>query len=674
MKWLFFLLLLPLSYAYYDAEQLLVDVEISNTLHVIPKTSEYELSNAAVHLTFYPKQDFRQDVLSIRSEPPASNEDGAYLFRWDSPSDSELPFMLDSRVMTKNLLPRVGRKVDFPILDLEGNRKYTVVTPTIDYDDEDIMELASELAYGEEDLYVLVHKLAEWVNLNIEYSLNSKTSDASQKASWVMANRIGVCDELTNLFIGLCRSLGIPARFVTGVSYSNLDLVEPWSPHGWAEVYFPGYGWIPFDVTYGEFGYIDSAHIKFKDALDANRSSISYEWEGYDVAMSADRLKIHTSVAEEIGTWKPLVELETGVLKDEIGFGSYNAVYVQVTNPHSYYVPTEITLARAQGLEFYEGLSKYVLLEPHESKRLNWITRIGRLDDGFIYNFTVSAYSVRNATSSANMICSDQYKTYSLGEIRELVDVQSEEASKDNSESLEISCQSDDLFYIGEIADISCNIHNIGDEKLSNLDICLEKCQKIDLERGQRTEIEFSKYLDQDGPYDMIVIARNDAVTRTASVRFNVWSRPKVVIDNIIYPTRVAFSDKFQIEFRIRPETTSIPQNVKISLVGESFEKEWFLDELKENRKYILNVDEYALSDYKNEFKIYVLYSDKMGKEYSETASLTVNLEDLSMKEKGVLLLNKLNSRLSYDFLVVVLAVIIAMVIINIIFKIKSKE
>ena len=52
-------------------------------------------------------------------------------------------------------------------------------------DDEDIIGFASEIAEGEDDLYVVVHKMAEWTKNNINYlspqSLGQKDSDLSKR-------------------------------------------------------------------------------------------------------------------------------------------------------------------------------------------------------------------------------------------------------------------------------------------------------------------------------------------------------------------------------------------------------------------------------------------------------------------------------------------------------------
>ncbi len=53
----------------------------------------------------------------------------------------------------------------------------------------------------------------------------------------------------------LLRSTGVPARYVTGFlpgEYNDIGedfIVRASDAHSWVEVYFPGYGWIPFDPT-----------------------------------------------------------------------------------------------------------------------------------------------------------------------------------------------------------------------------------------------------------------------------------------------------------------------------------------------------------------------------------------------------------------------------------------
>jgi len=672
-----FLILPSVLAQYYQAEQLLLDVEISNTLTIVPKRTDYDLKRATVYLSFYPREDFRQDIEDLVATPKKTNADDTYIFEWTNPVEDELEFKLDSRIRTHNSLIKINKKVDFPISQLTDELEaFIIETPTIDYTDKRIMNLASELAYGEDDLYVMVHKIADWVNKNINYNLNTKTADASQKASWVIDNSEGVCDELTNLFIGVCRALGIPARFVSGLSYTDLEsFPDKWSPHGWAEVYFPGYGWIPFDVTYGEFGYIDPAHIKLKDALDANRSSTRYEWEGYYVGMDTGRLNMKTTVIDVIGKHTPFVEVESELLKDRTGFESYNAVEVTVTNPHAYYVPTELSLSRSEGIEVFEDYHRFVLMPPNSAKKEFWIFKLNQGQDSrYIYNYTFNSYTIRNASSIVNLLSTNGYKTYSLRDIRDLVEKGTEEEQKTYSKNVEMQCEAESIYYVGQTAKITCELRNTGNVVLEDLNICIgEACKPADLPIGQKQTFVFPQQLTISGPHDILVTAKNHEVTKTTNIQFDVWDRPDVTISELTYPAQIGLSEKFKIEFKLSPATSSVPHNLKAQLVCSSFEKEWTLDELSRDRKYVLNVDSYSLSEKENDFKILVNYEDKMGRKFSNKEEFHVSLSNVSLKERFILILNKINVELKYDFVIIAIALFVAGIVVGLIFRSRRR-
>lgn len=65
--------------------------------------------------------------------------------------------------------------------------------------------------------------------------------------AWAMQERVGDCSEFADLFVTLCRAQGIPARVCEGYL---LEHVADTPKHGWAEVYFEDYGWVPFDPFY----------------------------------------------------------------------------------------------------------------------------------------------------------------------------------------------------------------------------------------------------------------------------------------------------------------------------------------------------------------------------------------------------------------------------------------
>jgi len=254
--------------------------------------------------------------------------------------------------MTYNNIPKINKKIKFPLegTDPELNL-YLEKTDKIDINIE-IIAQASELAQGEDDLYQVVFNLASWTKQNINYSLTSVTADASQKASWVLENRYGVCDEMTNLFIAMARSLGIPARFVSGISYTNSELFDSsWGLHGWAEVYFPGYGWISFDPTYGQYGYIDAGHIKLKDAIDSDKSSTKFEWQGHDVELVTRELSLDVNIIEMGKKVDNFIEVNLKPYFNEVSFGSYNIIEADIQNLADSYVAVELLLGKSKEVD-----------------------------------------------------------------------------------------------------------------------------------------------------------------------------------------------------------------------------------------------------------------------------------------------------------------------------------
>jgi len=75
---------------------------------------------------------------------------------------------------------------------------------------------------------------------------------------FLFENRRGYCDYYASAMAVLCRASGIPARIAQGYAPgeynpgSRIYQVRQLDAHAWAEVYFPGYGWISFEPTSSE--------------------------------------------------------------------------------------------------------------------------------------------------------------------------------------------------------------------------------------------------------------------------------------------------------------------------------------------------------------------------------------------------------------------------------------
>ena len=384
---------------YNDVTYLEMKFTVSGSFQLIETSNSARTSEATTNLTFFPKDEINQKILSTTpSSVPSSvitKKNSTIGYFWQNPKPGEYKFSLDSNVRVNNVLVIVDKKIDFPLENVETY--YTQPTEYIDIN-EDIKKQAQELASGEDDLYEVSIKVADWIQKNIKYDLSTLTAESVQKSSWVLKNKEGVCDELTNLYISMMRSLGIPARYVSGMAYTNLK--NDWGPHAWAEVYFPDKGWVPFDITYVQYGWIDSSHIKVKTSVDSGEPAVRYNWKSVDAEFKPSKLEVKTSLirtGEKIGKQ---LEIKIKPLIKNVGPGSYVPIEVEIINDNNFYFPVTLTFLKAP--ELTEKNYKALVLKPGENKKIFWIATIPKkTEENFIYtskleaedNFHNQAYS-----------------------------------------------------------------------------------------------------------------------------------------------------------------------------------------------------------------------------------------------------------------------------------------
>lgn len=103
-------------------------------------------------------------------------------------------------------------------------------------------DLAREIVAEALPGYDQVSKIVNWVRHSVEYIPGS--SDSPLSAIEVNNRGYGVCRDLAQLAIALCRSISIPARLVAGYLYR----LEPMDLHAWFEAYVGG-RWYAFDPS-----------------------------------------------------------------------------------------------------------------------------------------------------------------------------------------------------------------------------------------------------------------------------------------------------------------------------------------------------------------------------------------------------------------------------------------
>ena len=95
------------------------------------------------------------------------------------------------------------------------------------------------------------------------------------------------------MFAAAARSLGVPARYVSGY---RTDGDAHCSPHAWAEAFVEGFGWTGFDATTGLSP--DERYVRVAVGLDANGAApiagtrIGSGEEKLDVDLHVDQLGV----------------------------------------------------------------------------------------------------------------------------------------------------------------------------------------------------------------------------------------------------------------------------------------------------------------------------------------------------------------------------------------------
>jgi transglutaminase-like putative cysteine protease len=635
----FALLLLPtlssaeeISDWIYSTDKIIYDVEIYSSF--IPTNSPEDVTT---ELSLFPRKTSSQIISSLDPGNDATISEDKITYYWKGPLTRKQDFGIDSEVQVFYNFPKITKKISYP-LKLDANFEFLKSTDSVDVHDPKIVALAEQLTAGEDDALVVAHKFASWVEQNIEYSLSTVTAKASLKSSWVLENRKGVCDELTNLFIALSRAAGIPARFVSGVSYTNSPLFpEGWGLHGWAEIYLPDVGWIPIDVTYKQFGRIDMGHITLKLSDDATSPSTKYTWKTGDIDSS--KLEVDATPKSHSGEIEKQLNINVYPLRKQIGFNSYNLVVAEIENLKDYYVGEDLTLAVADNtLEIKDKTNKLVLLKPKEIKKVYWLIKSkDNLDKNFKYTSPIIVYTqTEQFEDSLDTINND--KVYSLDDMKGYLEL-SRPVKDGDDIALECALSEESVNEDQEIG-ISCSLKNKGTKNLNNLQFCIDgNCETTSLSvNGEKTLTGTSRSL-YEGIQNIRIELTNDQVSKLRILPLNVEAEAKVEMEIKIFK-EIQYEEEKEVKLEVskrRGEAKNL--NLKVLLNGKIIKQ----TNLEENSGGIaFTIPGGFLKSGKNILSYSLTYEDKEGNTFESTGEEETYLVNATFWQKIKLFLRHL--------------------------------
>lgn len=118
-------------------------------------------------------------------------------------------------------------------------------------------ELAREVTAGQETAYDKVMAITAYLRQNIAYQPQVPLPPTNRDPiEWFLFEyKGGFCNYYASAEVLMLRSVGIPARMVTGYAAGFYDpqqaeyRVRVMDSHAWPEVFFPGIGWVEFEPT-----------------------------------------------------------------------------------------------------------------------------------------------------------------------------------------------------------------------------------------------------------------------------------------------------------------------------------------------------------------------------------------------------------------------------------------
>jgi transglutaminase-like putative cysteine protease len=130
----------------------------------------------------------------------------------------------------------------FALESVEYLQPSPLVKPCRELDDF-VQSLARPRTSGVE----MIEALSEAVRARLAYE--KKVTTARTPVGEVLRLGRGVCQDFAHVFLGACRGMGLPARYVSGYVYQPGEVAT----HAWCQVWHERAGWIDIDPTRGIF-------------------------------------------------------------------------------------------------------------------------------------------------------------------------------------------------------------------------------------------------------------------------------------------------------------------------------------------------------------------------------------------------------------------------------------
>jgi transglutaminase-like putative cysteine protease len=123
--------------------------------------------------------------------------------------------------------------------------------------EKQIQDLARQVTKGTTNAFDAATAIETFLRTKYKYTLKPPPTPPGQDplAFFLFVSKQGYCEYFASAMGDMMRSLGIPVQLVNGYGPGTFDnrtqtfVVRESDAHTWVQVYFPQYGWVPFEPT-----------------------------------------------------------------------------------------------------------------------------------------------------------------------------------------------------------------------------------------------------------------------------------------------------------------------------------------------------------------------------------------------------------------------------------------
>lgn len=264
----------PVSYKYMQASQ-----PVTQIFYVERNMPNVILGAYFASTMHFPIETFYQDKDNNFRSPDILHKDTIYTVQSFLPSHPDLAAVAKSNPELNSFVPLPKERELLKVFK-EGQWQ-SLAAPSTVYDinlkkDKDINYralapllhlpksvtkrtrlLAKHLTANYQDPYIKATALCHFLSSNFVYQTPPPPYPTDQETvDYFLFNaQVGHCEQFATAMAVMCRSIGLPSRYVTGYGqgtynpFSGAFEILASDAHAWTEVFIPDLGWIPFDAT-----------------------------------------------------------------------------------------------------------------------------------------------------------------------------------------------------------------------------------------------------------------------------------------------------------------------------------------------------------------------------------------------------------------------------------------